>query len=158
MVNDSVLAQTIRELDEFVAAAGWDRPARLFGIVENSTLALDHPELLAENATIPYSFVEQEIQLDNENLIDSLAKISWPAEIGGAAISVERLISMQPDEELAPESGENTKEIRILALVMRNGENLNAIRQRAFDDADNVSVASDLVPALNLALLQTLQD
>ncbi|MCX6404898.1 MAG: hypothetical protein NTW81_05260, partial [Actinobacteria bacterium] len=64
-------------------------------------------------------------------------------------------ISMQPDDEIDPDIESQTQELRIIALVMRDGSNMNAIRQRSFDDVNDVAVASDLVPALNAALLQT---
>ena len=155
MSNDSVLAETVRELDQHVADAGWDQQARLFAIVPTADLVLDHPELISGENTGQFMFVEQDAPLDNENLIASLEQISWPAEILGAAIAIERLISMQPDEEIDPDEITKTQELRIIALVMRDGTNVNAIRQRTHDDVNDVAVSSDLVPALNAALLQT---
>ena len=155
MSNDLVLAETVRELEQHVAQAGWDQPARLFAIVPTVDLATDHPELVSDQNAGQYMFVEQDAPLDNENLIGSLEQISWPAEITGAALAIERLISMQPDDEVDPEENSPTQELRIVALVMREGTNINAIRQRSFDDITGVAVASDLVPALNKALLQT---
>lgn len=155
MSDDSVLAETIRELDQHVADGGWDQAARLFAIVLTADLATDHPELVSDGKAEQFMFVEQDAPIDNENLIGSLEQISWPAEITGAALAIERLISMQPDEEVEVDAESQTQEIRIIALVMRDGTNLNAIRQRSYDDETNVAVASDLVPALNKALLQT---
>jgi len=155
MSNDSVLADTVRELDQHVAEGGWDQSARLFAIVPTADLATDHPELVSAENSGQFMFVEQEAPLDNENVIGSLEQISWPAEITGAAIAIERLISMQPDDEVDLESDSQTQELRIIALVMRDGTNINAIRQRSFDDGTDVAVASDLVPAINKALLQT---
>jgi len=155
MSNDSVLAETIRELDQHVADSGWDQPARLFAIVPTADLATDHPELVSPEHPGQFMFVEQDAPLDNENLIGSLEQISWPFEIMGAALAIERLISMQPDDEIDAEAESQTQELRIIALVMRDGSNMNAIRQRSYDDETNVAVASDLVPALNMALLQT---
>lgn len=150
-----MLADTVRELDQHVADAGWDQQARLFAIVPTADLALDHPELISGETAGQFMFVEQDAPLDNENLIASLEQITWPAEISGAAIAIERLISMQPDEDIDPDESSQTQELRIIALVMRDGTNVNAIRQRLFDDKNDVAVSSDLVPALNKALLQT---
>jgi len=155
MSNDSVLADTVRELDQHVAAAGWDQSARLFAIVPTLDLATDHPELVSGENSGQFMFVEQDAPLDNENVIASLEQISWPAEITGAALAIERLISMQPDDEVDFNSESQTKELRLIALVMRDGTNMNAIRQRSFDEDPDVAIASDLVPALNKALLQT---
>lgn len=150
-----MLADTVRELDQHVADAGWDQQARLFAIVSTADLALDHPELISGETAGQFMFVEQDAPLDNENLIASLEQITWPAEISGAAIAIERLISMQPDEDIDQDEMSQTQELRIIALVMRDGTNVNAIRQRLFDDKNDVAVSSDLVPALNKALLQT---
>lgn len=150
-----MLADTVRELEAHVAASGWDQSARLFAIVPTADLATDHPELVSEENYGQYMFVEQEAPLDNENLIGSLEQITWPDQITGAALAIERLFSMQPDDEIDPEENSPTQELRIIALVMREGANMNAIRQRTHDDAKDVAVASDLVPALNKALLQT---
>lgn len=150
-----MLADTVRELDQHVADAGWDQQARLFAIVPTADLALDHPELISGETAGQFMFVEQDAPLDNENLIASLEQITWPAEISGAAIAIERLISMQPDEDIDQDEMSQTQELRIIALVMRDGTNVNAIRQRLFDDKNDVAVSSDLVPALNKALLQT---
>ena len=155
MSNNSVLADTVRELDQHVADNGWDQAARLFAIVPTADLATDHPELVSADNAGQFMFVEQDAEIDNENLIGSLEQISWPQQITGAAIAIERLISMQPDDEIDPDIESQTQELRIIALVMRDGSNMNAIRQRSFDDVNDVAVASDLVPALNAALLQT---
>ena len=155
MSNDSVLADTVRELDQHVADSGWDQAARLFAIVPTADLAADHPELVSADSAGQFMFVEQDAEIDNENLISSLEQISWPQQISGAAIAIERLISMQPDDEIDHDIESQTQELRIISLVMRDGSNMNAIRQRSFDDVNDVAVASDLVPALNAALLQT---
>lgn len=155
MSADLVLAETVRELDQHVAEGGWDQAARLFAIVLTADLATDHPELVSDSKAGQFMFVEQDAPIDNENLIGSLEQISWPAEITGAALAIERLISMQPDQEIDADTESQTQELRIIALVMRDGTNINAIRQRLHDDETNVAVASDLVPALNKALLQT---
>jgi len=155
MSNDSALTETVRELDQHVADSGWDQTARLFAIVPTLDLAKDHPELVSSDDAGQFMFVEQDAELDNENIIGSLEQISWPAQITGAAIAIERLISMQPDDEIDPLAESETQELRIIALVMRDGRNINAIRQRSFDDTNDVAVASDLVPALNQALMQT---
>lgn len=155
MSNDSVLADTVRQLDQHVSESGWDQSARLFALVPTANLATDHPELVKPDEAGEYAFVEQDAPLDNENLIGSLEQISWPTEIIGAALVIERLISMQPDDEIDTDADSQTQELRIIALVMRDGTNINAIRQRSFDEANDVAVASDLVPALNSALLQT---
>jgi len=155
MSSDLVLADTVRELDQHVADSGWDQAARLFAIVPKADLVTDHPELVSADNAGQFMFVEQDAEIDNENLINSLEQISWPQQITGAAIAIERLISMQPDDEIDPEVESQTQELRIIALVMRDGSNMNAIRQRSFDDVNDVAVASDLVPALNAALLQT---
>ena len=86
MSNDSVLSETVRELDQHVAAAGWDQSARLFAIVPTLDLATDHPELVSSENSGQFMFVEQDAPLDNENVIASLEEISWPAENTGAAL------------------------------------------------------------------------
>lgn len=151
-----VLIETIRELDEHVSGAGWDQNPRLFAIVPTADVAQDHPELVIEDHLSQFMFIEQDAPLDNENLMGTLEQISWPDEVHGVALTIERLIATESDDELDEVSIEHDQEIRVLALVMRTGDNVNGIRQRSHDEADDLAVASDLVPALNAALLQTL--
>ena len=157
MTSDSVLAQTIRELDAFVAQSGWDQPIQLFAVVPQAELAKQQPELVIGDADGEYAFVTQDLEFLNEDLLESLAKISWPAEVSGVALAVERLIPKQPELDIDLTAETPTEEIRVLALVMRSGENVNAIRYRSHDSQADVAVAADLVPALNLALRQTFE-
>lgn len=158
MYNDLVLAQTVRELDAFVAISGWDQPARLFAVVAQTELAAQQPELVLDNTTSEFAFIEQDLDFADADLVESLAKITWPDEVAGVALAVERLISLQPQDDADLTEETKVGEIRILAVVMRSGANINAIRQRAHDQDSDVAIATDLVPALNVALLQTLQN
>ncbi|NBV89935.1 MAG: hypothetical protein EBR84_00780, partial [Actinobacteria bacterium] len=81
MTSDSVLTQTIRDLDAFVAQSGWDQPVQLFAIVPQAELAKQQPELVVGAADGEYAFVTQDLEFLNEDLLESLAKISWPDEV-----------------------------------------------------------------------------
>ena len=87
----------------------------------------------------------------------------------GAILAIERIVlppdaqSQLPGEEdpdwLAEVSNHpDRRDVRIISAVMRNGENLNALRYRDYDEPSSVAIAPNLVVNLNESLLATFSD
>lgn len=165
----------VLELESHVHADGWDQPVRLFAIALMSELIDREPalaaamELDASNATgdelIP---VEQEWSEGDEAIDEALAQIAWPPQVLGTAIVVERFLlppEAEVDLEGETEAGAivdavtnhpERREVRLAALVMRDGRQMCALRLRENDTDDAVLTGQDLLPGLTDALATTL--
>ena len=96
----SRLAQAVREIEEHVAAAGWDQPPRLFALVHTAELLAREPGLAAALGASDRDGepVAELTPVEQEELPDARARsrscwpgIAWPDEVAGAALVVERL-------------------------------------------------------------------
>ncbi|GAB3991106.1 PPA1309 family protein [Nocardioides marmoraquaticus] len=162
------LRTSVLEVERHAAAAGWDRPAQVFALVETADLLRREPQLAAvlgvdDADAAGLTPVEQEAAVDS--LEELLPTIAWPDEVAGCAVVVEattvppdRAAGAVPDD---PESAArwaaehpDREEARVVAGVLRTGESWCAIRQRAHDDDTMVMSGADLVPSL-LDLLHT---
>ncbi len=166
----SALASVVREVEAHAAAAGWDRPAQLFALVDTADLVRREPhlaELLGVDSGTADGLTPVEQETAPGELEELLAGIVWPPEVSGCAAVVERLV-LPPDAEgqlpTEPTSAAEfaaghpeRQEIRIVAGALRGGESFCALRLRAHDDDESVVVGNDLVPAL-LELLHTTLD
>lgn len=123
------LETVIRDLDRHVARDGWAQPPRLFALVVE-------PEGV--------SLVEQAWDSDGEDLIADLARITWPEDVSGAAVSVQRVL--EPDHD-----------VRVTVAALRNQEVGTAIRYRAHDSEQAVAVGPSLMPRLERAVWDSLQ-
>ncbi len=171
----SPVTTAVVELEAHVHSDGWDQPVRLFAIAKMSELLEREPalaaamELDAENATgnelIP---VEQEWSQGDEAVDEALAQIAWPPQVLGTAIVIERFI-LPPTAEVdlagETESGAiveavtnhpDRREVRLAALVMRDGRQMCALRLKENDSDDAVLSGKDLLPGLTDALTATL--
>jgi len=165
----------VLELESHVHADGWDQPVRLFAIALMSELLEREPalaaamELDAENSTghelIP---VEQEWSEGDEAIDEALAQIAWPPQVLGTAIVIERFI-LPPEAEVdlageteagaiieAVTTHPGRREVRLAALVMRDGRRMCALRLKENDSDDAVLTGKDLLPGLTDALTTTL--
>jgi hypothetical protein len=93
------LEAVVRELEAHAADAGWDRPERLFALVETAELVSREPQLaealgLAEpgDGVTGLTPVEQEPLPPGTSLEEVLAEIVWPPEVAGCAAVAERLV------------------------------------------------------------------
>ena len=171
---DSVLLDTVREIDRYAAGAGWDRPPRLFALVETAKLLQREPALgsalgIDEHAAAELTPVEQDALPADRDLDDVLATMAWPEEVAGCAIVVERLV-LPPsaeadlpqgdagDDELSAAAAGHAdrQEVRMVVAVLRDGRRECALRLRAHDTEAEVLTGPDLVPALADALFATL--
>lgn len=115
-----------------------------------------------------YAAVEQEDLPPAHTIEELLAQIAWPPEVDGVALAVERIVVPPEAEADLPQDPEaatailtqhpDRADVRLLVAVLRNGESVCLIRQRAHDADDKVATGSDLAPGLTSALAATLMD
>jgi len=162
----------VRELEEHAAGEGWDRPERLFALVETADLISREPQL-AETLGLPAEHeargltpIEQEPLPPGSSLEDVLAGIVWPTEVAGCAAVAERLVLPPEVDEQIPDDPAAAQEfaadhpareeVRIVAAALRGGDSACALRLRSHDDAESVLASPDLVPGLLTLLHATL--
>lgn len=124
------LEVVLRDLDRHVAGDGWDQPPRLFALVDRED---------------GFSVVEQAWDSTGQDVISDLARIAWPAEVSGAALSVQRIL--EPDHD-----------VRLTVGALRDQQVATAMRYREHDHDDEVAVAAGVLPRLERAVWDTLQD
>jgi hypothetical protein len=167
------LQAVVRELEAHAADEGWDRPERLFALVETADLISREPQLaealgLADAGAEVRGLtpVEQEPLSAGTTLEDVLAEIVWPGEVAGCAAIAERLVlPPEADDQIPDDPAEAQafaaghparEEVRIVAAALRGGDSACAVRLRSHDDADAVLTSPDLVPGLLMLLHATL--
>lgn len=139
------LRVAVGEVEAHAAAAGWDRPAQVFALVDTADLLRHEPQLatvLGIDAADPAGLTPVEQESAVESLEQLLPTIAWPPEVAGCAVVLEASTE-PPGAEVPTES-----EARVVAGVLRSGESWCAIRQRAHDDDTLVLGGEDLVPTL----------
>jgi hypothetical protein len=179
--TNTALTQSLIELEQHVARAGWDQGPRLFALADTAELIRAEPRLAAALApeTVEveglapmrsYTSIEQEGFPSGKELDAALAGIGWPRTVDGAALVVERVMLPPEAEAQMPEedSGVNLdawaaahplrQEVRIAVGVLRDGSRDCALRLRTRDKDDEVLSGPNLVPHLADALAQTLTD
>lgn len=176
MSNVSDVAMAAREVEEFVAAAGWDQPPQLFALVPTADILAKQPELAAQlNAEAALTPVAQDALPEAEDLGEALARITWPEAVRGCAICQE-IVVLSPDaEESLPDDGDVARlqqaaaqhpertEGRLVAAVSRDGTRACVLRLRgvAVDEdgepVDELVEHPDLAPGLLDALAATFE-
>lgn len=161
----------VLELERVAAAAGWDRPARLFALVRTERLLAEQPQLaglleVEPDADLAGSLtpVEQDDVPSEPHLEAFLTELAWPPAVHGAAVVLERLVlppsvEVPQDEEQAQRLAQthpDREEVRMVAGATRDGATYCALRLRSADDDQAVVQGVDLVPALLELLLATL--
>lgn len=166
------LPATAREVEQFVAAAGWDQQPQLFALVATATLLASQPNLAdqvdAQTALTP---VAQDA-LPQGELDAALASIEWPESVAGCALAQEIVIlppaaeagiGALPDDQArrAAAGHPQRREGRLVAAVLRDGVGACVLRLRAGFDTDQrcdqVVEDPQLAPNLLRALLATLR-
>jgi hypothetical protein len=169
--------RAVRELEQHVAAGGWDGPVRLFALVRTAGALERDPQLASrlppdvvhaaladpEHLTI----VEQEGLPDAPSLEELLGGLAWPDTVDGAAIVTERVVVPPEVEAQVPDdAGEALtwlanhparREVRLAVAALRDGTNACAVRARDHDRDSDVAVGPDLVPGLVEGLAATLR-
>jgi hypothetical protein len=165
------LTQAVIEIEQHVAAGGWDQPVRLYALVDTAELVRREPHLegqmgLASAAPGHLTSVEQEELPEHSTVEELLSGITWPPEVDGAAIVLERVMLPPEVEDELPENEQEAmawaaehpqrQEVRLAVAVVRDGTRECAIRFRSQDDDQSVLSGADLVPGLAEALAATL--
>lgn len=168
---DADLLAVVRELEAHAADSGWDRPERLFALVDTADLVSREPQLAEalgiEGEPRGLTPVEQEALPPGTSLEDVLAEIVWPSEVAGCAAIAERLVlPPEVDDQIPDDPAEAQEfaaghpareEVRIVAAALRGGDSACALRLRSHDDDDSVLTSPDLVPGLLTLLHATLE-
>lgn len=173
-----MLEAVAAEIEAFAAAAGWDAPATLFALVPTRLLAADPAaaallggragpvEQIAAEAITP---IAQE-ELPAGPLDEALARIGWPDEVVGCAVS-QQIVLLPPSAE--PELDDlpidaaaslvvdhpDRREARLVVAVLRDGRRAGVLRLRGTaGTGDDLLTGPDLAPNLAAALSDTLLD
>jgi hypothetical protein len=167
----SPLVTSALETERHVAAAGWDQPPRLFALVSTAGLLAREPHLraqLGQSLDDSFTAIEQEGLVKPSSLESLLARLAWPQEVDGVALSVERLVVPPDADRDLPDDPDQVaellaahpdrKDVRLLVAVLRDGESTCLLRQRDHDNDDKVAIGADIAPGLVQALAATLQD
>jgi len=166
-----VLPTVAREVEEFVATAGWDQPPQLFALVATSDLIAQQPELRAQldpEASPLTPIAQDELSGD---LGEALAGIEWPTAVTGCALAQE-IVVLPPEAETELHHGElddeaarrfaaehpGRREARLVAAVLRDGSVSCVLRLRGTVELPEEFVEHpELAPNLTDALLATLR-
>jgi hypothetical protein len=168
------LPATAREVEQFVAAAGWDQQPQLFALVATATLLASQPDLADQlDAQAALTPVAQEA-LPEGDLDAALAGIEWPDSVAGCALAQEIVVlppAAEADLGALPDDPAQARraaiehpqrrEGRLVAAVLREGVGACVLRLRA-DPAgsqrdDELVEDPQLAPNLLRALLATLR-
>lgn len=167
----SPLAECAIDTERHVASAGWDQAPRLFAIARNADLLKREPGLAGQlKGADPsaYSTIEQEGLPQTSNIESLLRQLAWPPEVDGVALAIERIVVPPEAEQGLPDNPTEATDVlaahpdradvRLLVAVLRDGESICLLRQRAHDTDDKVAVGTDIAPGLVHALRVTLDD
>jgi hypothetical protein len=172
----SPLTRAVLEIDEYASGLGWDRPARLFALVDTARLRAEQPSLADrlglqdESDNSGLTPIEQEEIPAGKPLDEFLGTIAWPDAVAGCALTVERLMLPPSAEATVPEGLDEARlakwvaghpdrqEVRMTVAVLRDGARESALRLREKDSPTEVLTGSDLVPGLAEALAATFAD
>ncbi|MFF5991972.1 PPA1309 family protein [Prauserella flavalba] len=175
------VAALAREVEEFVATAGWEQQPQLFALVPTSELLRQQPELAGQlDASSELTPVAQE-SLPEGDLAEALATIAWPDVVHGCALAQE-IIVLPPDAEAElPDVGDaadardverlrqaaadhpRRTEARLVAAVLRDGSAACVLRLRGVqaegedEPVEEIVEHPELAPNLVDALRATLQ-
>jgi hypothetical protein len=166
----AALPSTAREVEEFVASAGWDQPVQVFALVPTADLLAAEPTLADQLDTDSLLTPIAQEALPAEDLGEALARISWPEQVAGCALAQEIVVLPPEAEAELPDDDEKARhtaaehperqEARLVAAVLRGGEQTCVMRLRADggDDEEQVVQDASLAPNLLTALHGTFTD
>ena len=172
--HDTSLVAVLLEVERHVGSAGWDQPTRLFALVSTTRLITAEPALadrlrrpsatLAADLDDHLTAVEQEHFVPTADLVEDLARLSWPAGVDGCAVAVERTflpagvaVDLPDDPVGAAEvvaAHPDRQDIRVVIGVDRRGGRHGIARLRS--NPEELLGGADLVPGLVEVLAHTL--
>jgi hypothetical protein len=157
--EDPELAAALTEVEEFAAAAGWDRPPQLFALVHTNELASAEPSLAAGLGGSEFTPIAQD-PLPDPDLERALGRISWPPAVAGCAL-VQEIVVLPPGAQEALSEDPTTAaaqaaahpertEARLVAGVLRDGRRACLLRLRAEPDGEQMPLlrGAQLAPGL----------
>ncbi len=165
----SPLTRAVLEIDEYASTLGWDKPARLFALVDTARLRRQEPGLANQlgldtddAGKSQFTPIEQDEVPAGTPLDKFLGTIAWPDAVVGCALTVERLM-LPPSAEASVPEGLSDKqlakwerqEVRLTVGVLRDGSRESAVRLRDKDSSSEVLTGAGLVPGLADALAAT---
>ncbi|MQA64222.1 MAG: hypothetical protein GEU86_22835 [Actinophytocola sp.] len=169
------IASAAREVEEFVAGAGWDQPPQLFALVPTADLLAKQPELASQLDTAAALTPIAQDSLPESDMADALARIAWPETVYGCALAHE-IVVLPPGAEadlLAAGESEDAErlqraaanhpqrtEARLVAAVSRDGSRACVMRLRGKPGEDEGDEPVDEVvehPGLAPNLLDALE-
>jgi hypothetical protein len=167
----AALPEVARDVEDFVASAGWDQPPQLFALVRTSDLLAAEPGMAGRlDASAPLTPVAQE-PLPDEQLDVALAGITWPPAVAGCAAALQ-IVVLPPGAESALDDAAGgqsellqrlaaehpqRREARLVAAVLRDGAGACVMRLRGEEDVDELVEHPDLAPNLLDALRATFE-
>jgi hypothetical protein len=176
-VANVALTQAVIEIEQHVAADGWNQRPRMFALTPTADLLVTQPRMAAalgitdeagDAGGIPsLTSIEQEGLALNQPLDEMLAKMVWPPAVTGCALVLESQMLPPSAEAQIPEGLEGKAlerwvtehperhDVRMAVGVLRDGTRQAAIRLRSKDSDLDVLSGPDLVPNLADALLGT---
>jgi hypothetical protein len=161
----AALPTAAREIEEFVHSAGWDQPAQVFALVDTDKLLTAEPNLSDQlDPNAPLTPIAQD-SLPSEDLSEALTRIEWPEQVEGCAL-VQEIVILPPEaesdlpedqDEAAQAAAEHPdrQEARLVAAVLRGGEDICVMRVR--DNDEELYADRSLAPNLLTALHGTFQ-
>lgn len=168
--NDDLTAcfeACLLEIERFAGRFGWDQPAKLFALVPTAKLLAAEPSLrgqIIEMMPGGFSSIEQENFHSQDNLLDDLARLTWPPTVDGCALVMERCFLTREYESDIPEdpvqaadfvaNHPHRQDLRLVAAALRTGQISCVARLRTNPDE---IMHGDLAPALTTALANTLK-
>lgn len=165
----SRLIAALADIERHVSKLGWDQPARLFALVETSTLLELEPQLrgrVTETAADALTAVEQEDFRLGSDIAARLERLTWPETVEGCALAMERAflppecedeVPADPDAAAAFVSSHPRRtDVRVVVGALRDGVRHGLAR--VLSAPDDLLGAEDLVPGLADALLATLKE
>nr|WP_245614459.1 PPA1309 family protein [Actinokineospora inagensis] len=160
------LPTTAREVEEFVAAGGWDQPPQLFALVPTDHLLREQPDLADRvDPAAALTPIAQDALPDGD-LGAALGVIMWPDAVAGCALAQE-IVMLPPEAEAELPADEDAagefaashplaREARLVAAVLRDGGVACVLRLRAgADGVDEIVEHPGLAGNLSTALLDT---
>ncbi|MGY4720351.1 PPA1309 family protein [Naumannella huperziae] len=166
----AALAAALVELERTCSDAGWDAPPRLFALVPTADVIADEPALAEEfglrgdGPPGAWTAIEQGDFRPGDDLVGALQRLSWPAEVKGCALALERSFlpagaeAELPDEPAAAQrvvaEHPDRQDIRLVVGVTRDGTGYGVGRLVA--QPDELLGGPDLAPGLVSLLATTL--
>lgn len=178
----AALPTAAREVEDFLADAGWDQPPQLFALVPTERLLAAEPGLAGQVAdTAGLTPIAQEPLPGADTSLDlagTLADICWPDEVTGCVLAQE-IVVLPPEAEaeldhaVAAATGTpaelnrlavriaqrhpDRRDARLVVAVLRAGTHCCLLRLRGGgDQPDELVEHPDLAPNMVTALLRTL--